>query len=188
LSAAVEALRPTALIGASGQPGTFNQAVLQAMAQWNDRPIVFALSNPTSKAECTAEQAYTWTQGRGIFASGSPFAPVTLGDRRYVPGQCNNAYVFPGIGLGVVACGARRVTDEMFFATARALADQVSEEDLALGRIYPPLGSIRDVSAAIAVAVAEVAYRRGLASQPAPDNLLAHIEAQMYIPRYENYC
>jgi malate dehydrogenase (oxaloacetate-decarboxylating)(NADP+) len=187
LPAAIEVLRPTVLIGVSGQPGTFNRAVLQAMAQWNDRPIVFALSNPTSKAECTAEQAYAWTEGRAIFASGSPFAPVTIGDKTYVPGQGNNAYIFPGVGLGAIACGARRVTDEVFFAAARALADMVSEADLAQGLIYPPLRSIRKVSVAIAVAVAEVAYRRGLASLPQPDNLLAHIEAQMYTPRYQSY-
>jgi malate dehydrogenase (oxaloacetate-decarboxylating)(NADP+) len=187
LAAAIEALRPSILIGVSGQPGAFTQAVVQRLARLNDRPILFALSNPTSKAECTAEQAYTWTEGRAIFASGSPFPPVTFGDRIFVPGQGNNAYIFPGVGLGVVACGARRVTDEMFFAAARALADQVSEADLAQGRIYPPLSAIRKVSAIIAEAVAEVAYRRGLAAEPEPDDLLAHIEAQMYVPRYESY-
>ena len=185
--AAVEALRPTAIIGVSGQPGTFSQPVLAAMARLNERPIVFALSNPTSKAECTAEQAYTWTEGRAIFASGSPFAPVTVGGRTHVPGQGNNAYVFPGVGLGVIACGARLVTDEMFFAAARALAGQVSEEDLAQGLIYPPLTEIREVSAAIAAAVAGVAYRQGLATRPEPEDLLAFIEAQMYEPRYESY-
>jgi malate dehydrogenase (oxaloacetate-decarboxylating)(NADP+) len=187
LLAAIECLQPTALIGVSGQPGAFTQGVLQAMAQLNRRPIVFALSNPTSKAECTAQEAYIWTDGRAIFASGSPFGPVTLDGKTYVAGQGNNAYIFPGVGLGVVASGAQRVTDEMFFAAARALADQVSEEDLAQGRIYPPIGSIRQVSAMIAVAVAEVAYRRGLTTQPKPDNLLAHIEAQMYVPCYESY-
>jgi malate dehydrogenase (oxaloacetate-decarboxylating)(NADP+) len=187
LLAAIEALRPTALVGVSGQPGAFGQPVLQAMARWNRRPIVFALSNPTSKAECTAEQAYTWTEGRAIFASGSPFAPVTFGGKTYVPGQGNNAYVFPGVGLGVIASGARLVTDEMFFAAARALAEQVSEADLAQGLIYPPLGSIREVSAAIAAAVAGVAYRRGLATQPEPDDLLANIQAQMYTPVYQSY-
>jgi malate dehydrogenase (oxaloacetate-decarboxylating)(NADP+) len=185
--AAVEALRPTAIIGVSGQPGAFSQPVLAAMARLNERPIVFALSNPTSKAECTAEQAYTWTEGRAIFASGSPFAPVTLGGRTHVPGQGNNAYVFPGVGLGVIACGARLVTDEMFFAAARALAGQVSEEDLDQGLIYPPLTEIREVSAAIAAAVAGVAYRQGLATQPEPEDLLAFIEAQMYEPHYESY-
>ncbi len=185
--AAVEALSPTAIIGASGQAGTFSQPVLEAMSRLNDRPIVFALSNPTSKAECTAEQAYTWTGGRAIFASGSPFAPVTLDGQTYVPGQGNNAYVFPGVGLGAIACGARRVTDEMFFAAAKALAHEVSEADLARGQIYPPLTAIRDVSAAIAVAVAEVAYQQGLATQPKPEDLLAHIEAQMYVPHYRSY-
>ncbi len=185
--AAVEALSPTAIIGVSGQPGTFTQPVLEAMAGLNDRPIVFALSNPTSKAECTAEQAYTWTGGRAIFASGSPFAPVTLGHRTYVPGQGNNAYVFPGVGLGVIACGARLVTDEMFFVAAKALAGEVSEDDLEQGLIYPPLAEIRQVSATIAVAVAEVAYQRGLAAQPRPEDLLAHIQAQMYVPTYQSY-
>ena len=187
LLAAVEALHPTAIIGVSGQHGAFTQHALEAMARLNDRPIVFALSNPTSKAECTAEQAYTWTEGRAIFASGSPFAPVTLAGKTYTPGQGNNAYIFPGVGLGAIACGARLVTDEMFFAAAHALAHQVSESDLEQGLIYPPLTDIREVSAAIAAAVAEVAYQRNLATQPRPADLLAHIEAQMYVPRYRSY-
>ena len=145
------------------------------MARLNDRPIVFALSNPTSKAECTAEEAYTWTGGRAIFASGGPFAPVTLAGKTYVPGQGNNAYIFPGVGLGAIACGARLMTDEMFFVAAKALAHQVSESDLKRGLIYPPLTAIRRVSAAIAVAVAEVAYQRGLVTQPRPDDLRAYI-------------
>jgi malate dehydrogenase (oxaloacetate-decarboxylating)(NADP+) len=187
LLTAVEALHPTAIIGVSGQFGAFTQPVLAAMARLNEQPIVFALSNPTSKAECTAEQAYTGTEGRAIFASGSPFAPVTLGDKTFVPGQGNNAYIFPGVGLGAIACGAKQVTDEMFFAAARALAQQVEEADLAQGLIYPPLNEIREVSAAIAAAVAEVAYQRGLATEQKPDDLLAHIEAQMYVPRYRSY-
>jgi malate dehydrogenase (oxaloacetate-decarboxylating)(NADP+) len=187
LLSAVEALQPTAIIGVSGQPGMFTQPVLAAMARFNDRPIVFALSNPTSKAECTAEQAYTWTEGRAVFASGSPFAPVTLEGKTYVPGQGNNAYIFPGVGLGVIACGARLVTDEMFFAAAKALALQVSEADLEQGLVYPPLTMIREVSAVIAVAVAEIAYQRGLAAQPRSADLRAHIEAQMYEPCYHSY-
>jgi malate dehydrogenase (oxaloacetate-decarboxylating)(NADP+) len=187
LLAAVEALQPTAIIGVSGQPGTFTQPVLGAMAKLNNRPIVFALSNPTSKAECTAEQAYTWTEGRAIFASGSPFSPVNLGDKTLVPGQGNNAYIFPGVGLGAIASGARLVTDEMFFSAARALAHQVTESDLEHGLIFPPLTAIREVSAAIAAAVAEVAYQQGLATQPEPDDISMHIEAQMYVPRYQSY-
>jgi malate dehydrogenase (oxaloacetate-decarboxylating)(NADP+) len=187
LLTAVEALQPTAIIGVSGQSGAFTQSVLEAMARLNDRPIIFALSNPTSKAECTAEQAYTATGGRAIFASGSPFAPVTLDGKTYVPGQGNNAYIFPGVGLGAIACGATLVTDEMFFEAAHALAQQVSEADLEQGLIYPPLTEIREVSAEIAAAVAEIAYKRGLATQPKPADLLAHIEAQMYVPQYQNY-
>lgn len=187
LLAAIEALHPTAIIGASGQPGTFTQPVLVAMARLNDRPIVFALSNPTSKAECTAQQAYTWTEGRAVFASGSPFAPVALDGRTYVPGQGNNAYIFPGVGLGAIASGARLVTDEMFFAAAGALALQVEEEDLERGLIYPPLTEIREVSAAIAAAVAEVAYRRELATRPKPENTLADVEALMYVPHYRTH-
>jgi malate dehydrogenase (oxaloacetate-decarboxylating)(NADP+) len=161
--------------------------VLETMARLSDRPIVFALSNPTSKAECTAEEAYTWTEGRAIFACGSPFAPVTLAGKTHIPGQGNNAYIFPGVGLGAIACGAKLVTDEMFFAAAKALARQVSESDLERGLIYPPLTAIREVSAAIATAVVEVAYKRGLATQPKPDDIQAAIEAQMYVPRYRTY-
>jgi len=187
LLTAIEAMQPTTIIGVSGQPSTFTEPVLAAMARLNDRPIVFALSNPTSKAECTAEQAYVWTGERAIFASGSPFPPVSLGTKTYTPGQGNNAYIFPGVGLGAIACGAKLVTDEMFFAAAKALARQVSESDLERGLIYPPLTAIREVSAAIATAVVEVAYKRGLATQPKPDDIQAAIEAQMYVPRYRTY-
>jgi malate dehydrogenase (oxaloacetate-decarboxylating)(NADP+) len=140
---AIKLLRPTAIIGVSGQPGQFTREVVEAMTEINHRPIVFALSNPTSKAECTAEQAYNWSQGQAIFASGSPYDPVEIGNRFFVPGQGNNAYIFPGVGLGVVASRARRVTDEMFLAAARSLADQVTDKDLELGRIYPSLSRIR---------------------------------------------
>ncbi len=184
---AVEALRPTMIIGVSGMPQTFDEPVVRAMARLNERPVIFALSNPTSKAECTAEQAYQWTHGRGIFASGSPFAPVTLNGVRHEPGQGNNSYIFPGVGLGVIATSAARVTDEMFFVAAKTLAKLVTEEDLAHGRIYPELKRIREVSGAIAIAVAEVAFARGLARMIRPANLQAHIRAQMYQPEYEDY-
>jgi len=185
--AAVEAIKPTVIIGASAQPGMFSPDVLKAMAALNERPIVFALSNPTSKAECTPEEAYKWTEGRAIYASGSPFDPVTLNGRTFVPGQGNNAYVFPGVGLGVIACGARRVTDEMFYAAARALAAQVTEDDLRIGRVYPPLTRIREVSALIATAVAEVVYDQDLADVPRPKDLYQHIKSEMYEPEYMSY-
>ena len=185
--AAVEGLRPTAIIGVSGQPSTFTRAVLETMSRVNERPIVFALSNPTSQSECTAEEAYTWTQGRAIFASGSPFNPVTTHGKRFVPAQGNNVYIFPGLGLGVIACRARLVTDEMFLVAAKTLAGQVSKADLEEGRVYPPLSRIREVSAAIAVEVAKVAYKRDLASKPEPEDLSAHIKLQMYHPVYKSY-
>jgi malate dehydrogenase (oxaloacetate-decarboxylating)(NADP+) len=155
--------------------------------RFSERPIVFALSNPTSKAECTAEEAYNWTQGRAIFASGSPFQPVTINGKRYVPGQCNNSYIFPGVGLGVIVSAARYVTDEMIFSAAKALAGEVTDTDLEQGRIFPSLTKIRDVSAVIAAAVAEVAFNRGLARKPKPDNLVTYIESQMYEPKYQRY-
>ena len=184
---ALHALKPTAIVGVSGQPGLFDQEVLGAMARYNERPVIFALSNPTSKAECTAQEAYTWTEGRGIFASGSPFDPVTVGDQTFVPGQGNNAYVFPGIGLGVIAVKARRVTDEMFLVAANALAYQTSEEDFAIGRLYPSWSQIREISLNIAVAVAEVAYRDDLARVPRPDDLKSFIQSQMFTPEYDDY-
>jgi malate dehydrogenase (oxaloacetate-decarboxylating)(NADP+) len=187
LLSAVEALRPTALIGVAGQPGVFTQPVLQAMARFNTRPIVFALSNPTRKQECTAEEAYTGTDGRAIFASGSPSAPQMVAGKSVVPGQGNNAYIFPGVGLAVVAYGITRVTDEMFLAAARALAGQVSAEDLARGSVYPPLERIRAVSTVIAAAVAEVAHRQGLATNPPAKDPMAYIRSQMYEPVYRSF-
>ncbi len=184
LLAAVQALRPTALIGVSGQGGKFTQPIVEAMAALNEQPIIFSLSNPTANSECTAEQAYRWTKGQAIFASGSPFDPVEFNGRTYVPGQGNNSYIFPGVGLGVVATKARHVPDAMFMAAARTLASLVTEDDLVQGRVYPSLTRIREVSAAIGTAVAEVAYAQNLARVARPDDLPAYIEAQMYQPRY----
>ncbi|QTA80033.1 NAD-dependent malic enzyme, Mae-like [Desulfonema limicola] len=184
---AVKALKPTAIIGVSGQARAFTQPVLEAMAEFNERPLVFALSNPTSSAECTAKEAYAWTGGRAIFASGSPFEPVNIAGRNFEPGQGNNAYIFPGIGLGVIACKARHVTNEMFLAAARELADKVSEKDFKKGSIYPRLKKIREVSADIAVKVAEIAYDQGLATIDRPADLPSFIRSQMYEPNYRNY-
>jgi malate dehydrogenase (oxaloacetate-decarboxylating)(NADP+) len=184
---AVELVKPAAIVGVSGKPGTFTKEVLEAVARINSRPIVFAMSNPTSHSECTAEEAYLHTQGRAIFASGSPFSPVDYQGVRLTPGQCNNAYIFPGVGLGVTACRIRHVTDEMFFAAAKALAGLVAEADLAKGQLYPPLQDIRKVSLAIAEAVAGVAYEQKLAAKPRPKRLRAYLAEQMYQPVYEKY-
>jgi len=187
LAAIVESLQPHALIGVSGMPQTFTEPVVRAMARQHQRPIVFALSNPTSKAECTAEQAYTWSDGRAIFASGSPFAPVELNGRMHVPGQGNNAYIFPGVGLGVIASRASRVNNEMFSVAARELARLVTDDDLALGRVYPALTRIREVSTAIALAVAEYALARGFARQIRPADLAAHVRSHIFEPDYPDY-
>jgi len=187
LLSAVEALHPTAIIGVAGRRGMFTRPVLEAMARLNARPIVFALSNPTAKQECTAEEAYAWTSGQAIFASGSPSAAQTVNGATVVPGQGNNAYIFPGVGLAIVAYDITRVTDEMFLAAAKALSGQVSAYDLAHGSMYPPLERIRDVSVAIAVAVADVAGRRGLTARPRPEEPLSHIRSHMYEPIYRSY-
>jgi malate dehydrogenase (oxaloacetate-decarboxylating)(NADP+) len=187
LLAAVQAIRPHALIGVAGRPKMFTREVVESMADINERPIIFSLSNPTSKTECTAEEAYRWTRGRAVFASGSPFDPLTLDGKTFVPGQGNNAYIFPGVGLGVLASRARLVVDEMFFVAARTLAHLVTEADLEQGSIFPPLHRIQEVSAAIGTAVAEVAFARRLAAQPPPADLRAHVESLMYRPEYPSY-
>jgi malate dehydrogenase (oxaloacetate-decarboxylating)(NADP+) len=184
---AVKTLAPTAIIGVAAVGGTFTQEVVEEMARINERPIVFALSNPTSQSECTADEAYRWSGGRALFACGSPFDPVTLGGRTHVPRQGNNSYIFPGVGLAAVATRMTRVTDQMFMAAARALADQVTADDLAQGSLYPPLPKVREVSAHIAAAVAAVAYEQGHATAPRPADLLAFVKSHMYDPHYSTY-
>ncbi|AQK84574.1 NADP-dependent malic enzyme [Zea mays] len=185
---AVQSLKPTVLIGTSGKGGTFTKEVVEAMASQNEKPVIFALSNPTSHSECTAEQAYTWTKGRAVFASGSPFDSVELDGKVLVPGQSNNAYIFPGFGLGVVISGAIRVRDDMLLAASEALAEQVTEEHFAKGLIFPPFTNIRAISARIAAKVAAKAYELGLASRlPRPDDLVKYAESCMYTPIYRSY-
>jgi malate dehydrogenase (oxaloacetate-decarboxylating)(NADP+) len=179
---AIRELRPHVLTGATGVAGAFTQAAVEAMSAVNPRPVIFALSNPTSKAECTAEQAYAWSQGRALFASGSPFPPVSYEGRTYRPAQGNNAYVFPGIGLGSIACRARSLPDELFLAAATALAGLVRQRDLDAGSLYPPLQEIRKVSLAIATAVATKAYELKLARAKRPGNLRRSIARMMYVP------
>ncbi|XP_050170392.1 NADP-dependent malic enzyme [Myiozetetes cayanensis] len=185
----VRDIKPTVLIGVAAVGGAFTKQILQDMAALNKRPIIFALSNPTSKAECTAEQCYKYTEGRGIFASGSPFNPVTLpsGQTLY-PGQGNNSYVFPGVALGVISCGLRHIDEDVFLTTAEVIAQEVSEENLQEGRLYPPLVTIQDVSLKIAVRIAEEAYRNNNASTyPQPKDLEAFIRSQIYSTDYNSF-
>jgi malate dehydrogenase (oxaloacetate-decarboxylating)(NADP+) len=181
---AIDTLKPTAIVGVAAVGGAFTPEVLQAMAKLNEQPIVFALSNPTSKAECSAEEAYGYTEGRALFACGSPFDPVKLNGTTFVPRQGNNSYIFPGVGLGAIASGSRLVTAEMFMAAAHTLANSVSADDLRQGSLYPALPRIREVSAQIGAAVADVAYQRGLAAGPPPNDTIGFIQSQMYDPRY----
>ena len=184
LIAAIKTHKPHILIGATGTPSTFTEEMIGLMAQINERPSIFALSNPTTRAECSAEQAYQWSEGRAIFASGSPFDSVTYNDKVLRPGQGNNAYIFPGVGLGMIACRARTIPDAVFLESARALAMTVSEDDLARGLIYPELDQIRSVSLDIATAVATHAWDNRLTEEARPKDIRAHIEAMMYDPRY----
>ena len=181
---AVNLLKPNAIIGVSAVGGTFTRDVLEAMARINQQPIVFALSNPTSQAECTAEEAYRWTGGRALFACGSPFDPVQINGKMYVPRQGNNSYIFPGIGLGAIASGAKSITDDMFMSAAHSLAQLVTESDLEQGSLYPALPRIREVSAAIAATVAENAYKRGTARNARPADALQDVQSQMFDPHY----
>ncbi|CAI0425585.1 unnamed protein product [Linum tenue] len=185
---AVNTLKPTVLIGASGMGKTFTKEVIEAMSSFNEKPLIMALSNPTSQAECTAEEAYTWSKGKAIFASGSPFDPVEYEGKVFVPGQGNNAYIFPGFGLGVVMSGAIRVHDDMLLAASEALAEQVTDAEYEKGLIYPPFSKIRKISAEIAAKVAAKAYELGLASRiPRPASLVKYAESCMYSPVYRNY-
>jgi malate dehydrogenase (oxaloacetate-decarboxylating)(NADP+) len=184
---AIKTLQPTGIIGVAAVGGTFTREVLQEMARINKRPIVFALSNPTSQSECTAEEAYRWTEGRALFACGSPFDPVKFDGKTFVPRQGNNSYIFPGIGLGAVVSGTSRITDEVFMSAAYKLAHLVTESDLEQGSLYPALTRTREVSAHIGAAVAETAHTQRLTDKKRPADLFADVSAQMYEPDYPSY-
>lgn len=184
LFSAIKELKPTALIGVSAQPKVFTEQVVQLMCRLNPRPVIFPLSNPTTLSECTAEEAFGWSHGSVLFASGSPFGPVTIKGKTYVPGQGNNAYIFPGVGLGVVAGRIKHVTEGMLRAAAHALADQVTDEDMASGCLYPPLSKIRHVSSKIAVAVLKEAQEKGLVTVDLGSDTLANVQKVMYNPVY----
>uniref|UniRef100_A0A1B6CTZ5 Malic enzyme n=2 Tax=Clastoptera arizonana TaxID=38151 RepID=A0A1B6CTZ5_9HEMI len=185
LADAVKTLKPTILIGAAAIGGVFTPEILKDMATFNKRPVIFALSNPTSKAECTAEEAYTHTDGKAVFASGSPFDPVTYKGQTFYPGQGNNSYIFPGVALGVICAGIRHISDEVFLYAAESLAHLVTEDDLSKGSLYPPLTTIQDCSIKVATRVAEFAYQKGMASTyPEPNDKAAFIKAQLYDTNY----
>ncbi|BFZ09401.1 hypothetical protein BsWGS_12440 [Bradybaena similaris] len=184
----VQNLKPTALIGAAAIPGAFTEKILTDMGTFNKRPIIFALSNPTSKAECTAEQAYRATEGRAVFASGSPFSEFNYNGQTFYPGQGNNAYIFPGVALAVIAVDIRCITEEIFLTAAESLAKMVTEEDLSEGRVYPPLSKIRQVSLNLAEDIINFAYSHGLAYRhPRPENIRAYLQEFVFSTDYESF-
>jgi malate dehydrogenase (oxaloacetate-decarboxylating)(NADP+) len=185
--AAVEDIRPTGIIGVSTVPKLFNQAVIEAMSRINQRPLIFPYSNPTSRSECTAEEAYKWSQGRAIFASGSPFPPVQFGGKMFVPGQGNNVYIFPALGLAIYATRAKRVTDEMFLCAARGVAEQVTQQNLDVGLIYPPQSDILNASLHVAEKVAALIFENDLAGVPRPPDIGEFIRSKVYRPEYRTY-
>ena len=182
---AIGEVKPTAIVGCAVQAGSFNAYVLSAMARINERPIIFALSNPTSRSECTAREAYTYTEGKCLFASGSPFPQVEVNGKTFIPRQSNNSYVFPGIGLGLVVSSPRIVPQSVFLSAAEALSKIVSEDDLENGSLFPSLTKIREVSQSIAAAVAEQCFTAGVAGVPKPDDLSKAIQEAMYKPVYD---
>lgn len=186
LAEAVNLLKPTVLIGAAAIGGAFTPDIIKAMASFNERPIIFALSNPTSKAECTAEDAYKYSNGKAVFASGSPFPPVTHNGTTFYPGQGNNSYIFPGVALGVIAAGVSTIPEEIFLISAKKLAELVTDNDLNQGSLYPPLETIQNCSMEIAEEVLDYAYKTGLATvRPKPANSREFIKAQMYDAHYK---
>jgi malate dehydrogenase (oxaloacetate-decarboxylating)(NADP+) len=183
--ATIEALKPTVLIGVSTKGGAFNQRVVAAMSRLNDRPIIFALSNPTDKSECSAEQAYTWSNGKALFAAGVQFPDVTLNGQTFHPGQANNFYIFPAVGLATYAAHPRRLTDACFIVAAQATADQVGPELRARGMLYPSQQNILETEVTTAVRIAEHMFDQGLAQVQRPKDIRSWIESHLYSPQYQ---
>jgi malate dehydrogenase (oxaloacetate-decarboxylating)(NADP+) len=184
--AAIESIKPTAIIGVSTIGGAFNQKVIEAMSSVNDRPVVLALSNPTEHAECTPEQAYTWSKGKAIYAAGVQFAPVHFSGQTFLPGQANNFYIFPAVGMAIFATEAKRVTDEMFIEAGQAVADQVPSELLKQGLLYPQQSNILEIEIQTAARVAKLVFDADLARVPRPDDMVEFIRNHVYTPKYDN--
>lgn len=184
--AAIESIKPTTIIGVSTIGGAFNQKVIEAMSSVNDRPVVLALSNPTEHAECTPEQAYTWSKGKAIYAAGVQFAPVHFSGQTFLPGQANNFYIFPAVGMAIFATEAKRVTDEMFIEAGQAVADQVPSELLKQGLLYPQQSNILEIEIQTAARVAKLVFDADLARVPRPDDMVEFIRNHVYTPKYDN--
>src|SRR6516162_5359793 len=184
--ASIESIKPTAILGVSTVGKTFTRPVIEAMSRLNQRPIIFALSNPTEHAECTPEEAYRWSQGKALYASGVQFPPVSYGGRTFLPGQGNNFYIYPAVGMAIYATQPKRVTDEMFIEAAHALADQVTPAELEQGLLFPPQSNILETEIKVAARVAQVVFEEGLAGVPRPDDCQAFIRSHVYKPEYRD--
>ncbi len=184
LEGVVRTLQPTVLIGASDQAGAFTEAAIRAMASFVERPVIFPLSNPTSQSEATPADLLAWTKGRALVATGRPFEPVTYAGRTFRIGQCNNTFIFPGIGLGALVAEAREVSDGMCRVAAECLADQVSREDLEAGSLFPLIGDLQRVVTHVAEAVVREARDSGL-GRPLPDEAIQEaVASARWEPRY----
>jgi len=182
--AAIDSIKPTAIIGVSTIGGAFTQKVVESMSRINERPVILALSNPTEHAECTPEQAYTWSRGKAIYAAGVQFTPVRYNGETFLPGQANNFYIFPAVGMAIFATQAKRVTDEMFIEAGQAVADQVPSDLLKQGLLYPLQSNILEAEIQTAARVAKLVFDSGLARVPRPADIVTFIRGHVYKPEY----